>query len=339
MNRTRIVLMATGGVIALAVLAAAYFTWDAFSSRKAAFEGSDESEGLESLVGRVSSLMGKKPYPSKANKNMLDANRRAVEEWRLEARKQAAAGDWCPDASSTPAQFKESVVREARRLAAYPGSAEGKIMKSDFAFGPFKDYLADKMPSKEQMPQLQRQWYDIAALCDLLATNGVTQIVDLQTVARAVVEPKPDRKSAGKKRPRKNAKPESAVRQPSVETYRVVFESEPAAFVAILRQLSFQERFTSVDGFTFAHVRDAISESLGSAGDKKDAAAAKPQRRRAGGRRRAAAAEPEAEAKPEEEKKSVLVFNPETDAAVRVELTVSVYDFRTLEDDREEESK
>lgn len=336
MNKTRIVLMATGGVIALAVLAAAYFTWDAFSSRKAAFEGNDESEGLESIVGRVSSLMGKKPYPSKANKNMLDANRRAVEEWRREAWKQAAVGDWCPDASSTPAQFKESVVREARRLAAYPGSADGKIMKSDFAFGPFKDYLADKMPSKEQMPRLQRQWYDIAALCDLLATNGVTQIVDLQTVVRADAEPKPDKKSANKKRPRKTAKPEAAARQPSVETYRVVFESAPAAFVAILRQLSFQERFTSVDGFTFAHVRDAISESLGSAGDKKDAAA-KPQRRRAGGRRRAAAAEPEE--KPEEEKKSGLVFNPETDATVRVELTVSVYDFRTLEDDKEEESK
>ena len=50
---------ATGGAIALVVLVMAVLTWLAFSARTAAFEGDDETEGLESAVGRVAGLMAK----------------------------------------------------------------------------------------------------------------------------------------------------------------------------------------------------------------------------------------------------------------------------------------
>ena len=323
---------AAGGVIGLAVLAAAYFTWDAFSRKSAAFGGDDENVGLETYVGQVSALIGKKPYPSMANKKRLDENSKVFEDWRSDMRRVAAAGDWRPDGSITPAQFKESLVREARQIADGPGSANGKFMKPDFSFGPFKDYLADKLPSKEGLARLQRQWYDITSLCDVLRTNGVQQVVDIQVVERkSPVEQGKGaavRKGGGKNKP---AKPEDEKPWHSVETYRISFQGNPSALVGVVRMLSFGDRFTVVDGMAFSHVRDAIADSLGGGKEKSEGASGSTGRRR----RRAAAEAP----KPSEEKqqpKDKSVFDPETDSVLQVELTVSVYDFGTLTEDKEE---
>ena len=38
------------------------------------------------------------------------------------------------------------------------------------------------MPSKDQLARLQRQWFDLVSLIDVLATNGVTEITGLQLV-------------------------------------------------------------------------------------------------------------------------------------------------------------
>lgn len=331
MNKTKTILAVAGGVIGVAVLVMAYFTWDAFSRKSAAFEGDDENEGLETYVSRVATLLGKKPSPNLGNKTRLEANKKAVEEWKSALWRYAGGGDWCAPGDVTPALFKESIVQEARRLANLPGKADGKLMKPDFAFGPFKDYLADKMPAKDEMPRLQRQWYDITSLFQLLATNGVAQITNLQVLDRSAEKAEEAKKlSRQSARKRKQAE-EAARRQPSVETYKVAFQAEPAAFVSVIRQLSSQERFTVVDGFTFAHVRDAIAEALGGAEKTETQQAAGPRRRR--GRRGAAA--DEAQQANEPEKKNTAAFNPETDSLLQVELTVSVCDFRTLEDDKE----
>lgn len=323
--------MAAGGVIGLAVLVMAYFTWDAFSRKTAAFEGDDENEGLETYVSRVSTLIGKKPYPSPANKKRLDENRRVFEDWRSEMRRAAAVGDWCPNGAITPAQFKESVVRDARQIADGPGSADGKFMKSDFSFGPFKDYLADKLPSKDALPRLQRQWYDITSLCEVLRTNGVQQVTDLQVVERKDTVA-PDAAKAKKKGSAKGKTADSATENPwhSVETYKISFQGSPEALVGVMRMLSFQERFTVVDGMVFSHVRDAIADALGGGKEKSESASAPTGRR---GRRRAAASKAD-EDKPASTDKEV--FNPKTDSVLQVELTVSVYDFGTLADDKEE---
>ena len=71
MNKTKTVLAATGGVLALGVLAMAALTFLAYLDRTAAFEGDDETEGLESAVSKVSSLMAKRPFPSMANKKRI----------------------------------------------------------------------------------------------------------------------------------------------------------------------------------------------------------------------------------------------------------------------------
>ena len=340
MNKTRIILASTGGVIAVAVLASAFFLWSAFSKKTAAFEGNDESEGLESVVGQVASLMNKKPYPNKANEKKLQANRLAFEDWYRGVRSVAADGDWLADGDCTPAQFKEIIGRDAKALTSPAKKNPAAIVAPDFAFGPFKEYLADKMPARDALPRLQRQWYDITSLIELLATNGVVRLTDLQVVERkaATVE-EPKAKVKAKTKVKAKAKADGAEEpEPSVETYRLTFQAKPAALVGVIRTLSFQKRFTVVDSFGFTRERDAIAEAFGVSDKKKDAASPSGggRGRGRGGRRGA-----DTDEKPGEKKSALggVVFDPETDSTLNVELTVSVYDFRTLEADEKGASK
>lgn len=333
MNKSRLILAATGGVIALVVLVMAVLTWLAFSARTAAFEGDDETEGLENAVGRVARLMEKKPFPSAENKRRLEENVQTVADWCSTLRQRASVGDWCADAECTPAQFKEQIAKDAKAILARTGGAATPIVKPDFAFGPFKDYLADKMPSKDQLARLQRQWFDLVSLIDVLATNGVAEITGLQLVERKpeADDARPAKGARAKKPAKKSAPAQSGEKQPSVETYRLTFLARPQAFAAVIAQLSFQERFTVVDSFGFVRDHDAIAEAFGG-GDKQDAAAAGGGRR--GRRRGTRSAEPQtADPGKEDAKKNAVVFNPETDSTLKAELTVSVYDFRSLEDD------
>lgn len=325
MNKTRIILASTGGVIAVGVLVAAFFLWSAFSKKTAAFEGNEENDGLETVVGQVATLMNKKPYPDKANEKKLQANRQAFEDWYQGVRSVAAEGDWLADGDCTPAQFKEMIGRDAKELSNPAKKNPAAIVAPDFAFGPFKDYLADKMPARDGLARLQRQWYDITSIIQLLSTNGVIRLTDLQVVE--VKAPAAESKSKAKAKAKSTAKPEDEEKQPSVETYKLAFQAKPAALVGVIRMLSFQKRFTVVESFGFTRERDAVAEAFG-VGEKKEASASAGGRSR---RRRAAANEDAAKS---EEKKSSggTVFDPETDSVLNVELTVSVYDFRTLEE-------
>ena len=326
MNKTRIILASTGGVIAVGVLVAAFFLWSAFSKKTAAFEGDEENDGLETVVGQVASLMNKKPYPDKANEKKLQANRQTFEDWYQGVRSVAAEGDWLADGDCSPAQFKEMIGRDAKALSNPEKKNPAAIVATDFTFGPFKDYLADKMPSRDGLARLQRQWYDITSIIQLLSTNGVIRLTDLQ-----VVEVKAPAAADSKSKSKAKAKVESEEREPSIETYKLAFQAKPAALVGVIRTLSFQKRFTVVESFGFSRERDAIAEAFG-VGEKKEAAAS------AGGRSRRRRSASNEDASKAEEKKSSLggtVFDPETDSVLNVELTVSVYDFRTLEESDE----
>ena len=335
MNKTRIILASTGGVIAVGVLVAAYFLWSAFSKKTAAFEGNEESDGLVTVVGQVASLMNKKPYPDKANEKKLQANCQTFEDWYQGIRSVAAAGDWLADGDCSPAQFKEQIGRDAKALSNPAKRNPAAIVAPDFTFGPFKEYLADKMPARDGLARLQRQWYDITSLIELLATNGVIRLTDLQVVE--VKAPAAEAESKTKSKAKSKAKVEAEETEPSVETYRLTFQAKPAALVGVIRTLSFQKRFTVVESFGFSRERDAIAEAFG-VGEKKEIATASAGRQ---GRRRRGVV---AEAVKTAEKKSNaslggVVFDPETDSTLNVALTVSVYDFRTLEGDEKGASK
>ena len=65
MNKNRLILAVIGGVIAVAVLVAAFLVWQAHSAKVAAREGDEEegTDGLETVVNRAQTLSRKPIYP------------------------------------------------------------------------------------------------------------------------------------------------------------------------------------------------------------------------------------------------------------------------------------
>lgn len=333
MNKSKVILAATGGVIGVAVLAMAFFVWSAYSAKTAALEGDEEegTDGLEAVVESAKKLSRDKVYPCAESVKVVQSNEMQLVAWKDEAFKLASRGDR-PVKRTTPAQFKADMVGEAQRLAALPGQVQGRIAKPDFAFGPFKEYISEgKMPSEAKLAELQRQWDDIVLIVETLSKCGVAELVDIQFKAKEAEEPneKENRRNA-----RKTAKKPQAPTQeagPSVQGYVVTFTTRPLGFIKSLNALETCERFVVVESFSFQRERDVLNEALG--GEKKESS------QQAGGRRRrrgAAAVEAKAdEAKP----KGGIITDPVLDAPLKVELTLSTCDFRTLEEASKEEDK
>lgn len=334
MNKTKMILAATGGVIGLAVLVMGYFTWDAYSARTAAIEGDDEegTDGLDTVVSKAQTLSRKPVYPCAASLTAIESNRAAVAAWYEDANKLASRGDR-PIESTTPAAFKTFIVQDAKRLAALPGTVNGALVKPDFAFGPFKDYIAEgKMPSEAQLVELQREWDDVALLVETLAKCGIAELTDVQFKDRVVKEEPKDKNQKAKqnnRKPAKGKKAEVEVREPKAYTYAITFTAKPAAFVKAVNAFATCERFVTVESFTFNRGRDVIADALG--GAEKKAESQSTGRR---GRRRGAAVVEE-EKKDDTAAKNGIVTDPQLDAPLTVVMTATVYDFRSLEDNGE----
>ena len=131
------------------------------------------------------------------------------------------------------------------------------------------------------------------------------------------------------KKPAKKSKArageETGAKSVSSFSYVFAFTAKPPAFVRAVNALETCERFISVDDFSFRREKDAIAEAIGS-DEKKEAAQTGGRRRRRGG-----SPTPAAEEK-HEEAKSGIVTDPQMDAPLAVTMTVSVHDFRSLED-------
>jgi hypothetical protein len=110
------------------------------------------------------------------------------------------------------------------------------------------------------------------------------------------------------------------------------FTSRPAGIVKVLNALRTGERFTVVEDFSFVRERDVIAEALG--GDEKKEAASGGRRGRRG-RRQAI----EEEKKEDEPKNNGIITDPLLDSPCKVQMTVTVYDFRSLEEVKGEEVK
>ena len=339
MNKSKIVLAATGGAIGIVVLVMAFLVWRAFSAKTAAIEGDEENEGLETVVEGANNLSRKPVYPCAESVKAVASNEALVAEWKGEAFKLASRGDR-PVKAMTAAQFKTDMVSEAKRLVDLPGGVQGKIAKPDFPFGPFREYIAEgKMPSEGRLPELQRQWDDLTTIVEMLSANGAFELVDVQL--KAPTEEKADEAAAkGKRRPARKAKGDEAAEaalKPSRQDYVITFTTRPLGFVKCINALETNERFFVVEDFTFLREKDVIAEALGG-GDKKEAAQQQP-----GGRRRrrgqvAEAATPEDGEKP----KNGIITDPLLDAPFKVTLTLASYDFKTLQEtakENEEEKK
>jgi len=328
MNKTKLTLAIVGGVFGVAALATAYLAYDAYAAKVAAIEGDDEgNDGLDTVVTRAETLSRKPIYPSVDSVKAVDGNRGVLEAWKDEAAKLAAAGDRVYP-HTTPAAFKSFIGSDAKRLAGLPGGVKGCLMRPEFEFGPFKDYVVGgKMPADAELPTLQRQWDDFATVAELLSTSGVAEVTGLRFIEKKA----DDAQAKGKKKPvrkpvAKGKKGAEDVLEPSRFGYVITFETRQTGFAKALNALETSERFISVEDFSLTRGTDVIGAALGEE-DKQKAATASVGR----GRRRRGAA---AAAAPEENKselKNGIVTDPLLDAPFKVEMTVYVTDFRTLE--------
>ena len=345
MNKTKMILAGTGGAIGFVTLMLAFLVWQAFSAKTAAIEGDDEegTDGLETVETRVQTLSRKPVYPSAASLAAIAENQRVIDEWCKESLALAARGDKVFP-KTTPAQFKTDLVADAKRLMDFPGSAQGKLTKPDFAFGPFKNYIAEgKMPSETELTELQRRWDDVVTVTELLVTNGVSELVDVQFKAKAAEanEDRDKKDSRGKRDKRKSPQvaPATLV-SPVAFSYVFTFAARPSAFIRTINALESCERFVTVDSFSLARPADVIAEAFG--GDEKKAEAQASGRRGRRGRRGAETVEAPASKLAGTEgdagSKNKIVTDPVLDAPMTVTLTLTVHDFRSLEDSGESAS-
>ena len=334
MNKTKMTLIGIGGGAGLLVLVAAYFAWSAFSNRTIATEGDYEGEttGLDSVMEQAQQLSRKKIYPCAASLREIESNRTAVVEWTKEASALAARGDRVFP-SVTPAQFKTDIVNEAQRLRALPGHVAGKLTKEDFAFGPFKDYVAGgSMPKESELPELQRKWDDVVTVVETIASCGVAEITDIQfKVEEKPAEPT-DRRARALARARNAKKDAANANEPKSFSYVITFSSRPSALVKILNAFVVCERFVTVDALTFSRPKDVIAAAFGEDEKKPEAAGGRRGRR---GRRGSSGGEAPSQAPDENDKsasasKNRIVTDPLQDEPMSVVLTVTVSDFNSL---------
>ena len=334
MSKNRMILAVTGGIIGLAVLATAYLTWCSWSAKTAAVEGDEESDGLDAVVAKAQQLSRAPVYPCAESEKAVKGDIEVLGEWLSESRRFAARGDRVYE-KTTPPAFKTFLVRDAKRLIALPGSVGGALAKPDFAFGPFKGYIAGgDLPSEAQLAELQRRWDDVAFVAETLSACGVCELVDVQfKAAEKKPEEEANARGSRKRQHKKNqAKEKESASPVSSYSYTFSFTARPAALVRAVNAFATCERFVAVDDFAFRREKDAILESIG--GDEKKGDGASGGRRGRRGRAHAPA--------PEENKddaKSGIATDPMADSPFVVSMTMTVHDFRSLEggDKNEEE--
>ena len=344
MNKSKIILFATGGVIGIATLVAAFLAWQSWSAVSEARDGGDSGEGLDSVLSRASSLSRKDVYPCAESVKALNANREKFEEWKDEAGRLAAGGDRSFDTNVTAAAFKEQLLFDAKRISALPGTVEGAIVKPGFAFGSFREYILDgKLPPEAQLQKLQRQWDDIVFIFETLANAGVGEVTGLEIAAAAPAPEQPEPRK-GQKKPKRGGKPAKDAKGPAkeiVENYTVQFTSSPDAFVRVVNDFAVTNRFVVVDDFSIARAKDDVKEALDAQPEKKDApGASSPRRSRRSRRGESEEAKDKVESARDAAIRRGVVFDQAIATPLSVVLKLSVKDFGTLlGGDNEEEEK
>ena len=342
MNKTKMILAGTGGAIGLVVLVLAFLVWQAFSAKSVALEGDDEEgvEGLETVESRAQSLSRKPVYPCKESLSAIEENLALVEDWRKDGLALAARGDKVFDAT-TPAKFKTFLVSDAKRIAELPGGAAGKLVKPDFTFGPFKDYISEgKMPAEAELAELQRKWDDVATVAGILSKCGASELVDVQFAEVKKIAENPANEAKNKRQKTKKSDNQPIKQSSNSFSYVFTFLARPPAFVRTVNELTANERFITVDAFTFDRASDVIAEALGSDEKKEDAVASGGRRGRRGRRGNEVAQEkPQDAGEGASVLKNGIITDPLLDAPFKAVMTVSVHDFRSLEEKGEADAE
>ena len=323
LSKNQIVMLSIGGVALVASLALGYLAFSAYSAK------SEASENAERDSAAVRSLLGAAISPDASSVAAVNKNRDSLAGWTEAAISTASAGDRALATDVNEAAFKQKLVDEARALSELPGGVDGKIVKPDFSFG-FPDFVTgDKLPEKEKLPQLQRQWADIRTMVETLQACGIVELVRIEptlvkqpTVAEQ--QPKETKKKKRKKKADEDAKPAY-----TEERYAIDFRAKPAALVKVVNALATSQRFIVVESLDFTRESDMIGKALGE-GDKRGADAeqqsSRPRRRRRGAEQAEFGADAAATDAAAEADKGV-VNDPDKEEPFLVKAVVLTYDF------------
>ncbi len=328
MSKPKIILIAIGGVIAVATVVLAVLIWMQFSGR------SEQVEELAMVRSDAERLVRLPIYPGIAGVTAFESNRTNFATWTADARALAARGDKAFERTTSPA-FKTFLVEEARRLSELPGAVEGKLVKPDFAFG-FSEYISGGvMPKEADLPRLQREWYDVTTVIEALAVTGVTEIAEVTMLGQQKTEEEDTSKARKNKRKAKAKVDAAASVAPNVTRFSVVFKAQAQGIVNAVNALAASSRFIVVDELNFLHETDELQAALD--GDKKEEGSS--SRRSSRRRRNSSAAESSqasfgaspADGEASQTNAVRIVSDPAKVKPFKVSMTFSVYDFRTKE--------
>ena len=321
LSKNQIVMLAIGGVALVASAVLGYLAFSAYSAK------SEAADASESDSAAVRALLGAAISPDTASIAAVKKNSDALAGWTEAALSTASAGDRAVEADVNEAAFKQKLVDEARALSSLPGGVEGKIVKPDFAFG-FPDFVTgDKLPEKEKLPQLQRQWADIRTIVESLAGCGIVEIARIEPILAKqpqAGEQQKDAKTNRRQRRRKDA--EEVKPAYTEEKYAIDFRAKPAALVKVVNAFATSQRFLVVETLDFAREGDMIGKALGE-GDKRGASeqqSSRPRRRRRGEQTGFGEEKP---AEGAEEPDNGVVNDPEKEEPFLVHAVVATYDF------------
>lgn len=326
MKKTKIILAVIGGVALLGVLVIGWLMFNAFSTR------SEVAEELASDEASLTRFTSAKIAPTLASLKQVETNKAVLANWFATTRAAVSVGDCASDAAQTDASFKSKMIDDARALSALPGGVEGKMVKENFGFG-YNDFITGgKMPTVNELPELQCRWADIVTLVKLFAASGVKEIVEVAPLASDA--PKEDAASARGKRPANRAKAKKVAEEDTIirRGYAFKLRADAPALIRVLNACAADKRFMLVDALSFSRAEDEIASRIGES--NKSAQENEGRRSR---RRRASATTEFAESSAAEVSRKGLVIDPTTVAPFVVTLRVTTVDFGSHQVEKKEE--
>ena len=310
-----------GGLFVVAAGVLGYLLFDAYTTR------TEMEEDLENQMGTFKRYHDAAVFPSKKSIDGVTSNTAALVTWREAASAFVARGDKLFSKDETPAAFKQRLSRTVRRLAALPGGVDGHLAAHGFMFG-FDKYLDPEhgiLPEAAAVPRLAAQLDTVARITALFAKADVLEIKEVKCIEPAAEEEaEPDRRAnanAKKRRPPKKGE-EDGPKMTALD-YAFSFTVRPAAFVDVLNAISANPRFMVVKSFAFKETADMIVSRIADV----EAAQAKKNAPASGRRRRGRLALLEETQEEAPKKEDRLVVDPELDAPVQIDMTVTVCDF------------
>lgn len=327
-----------GGVFGAAFLALSFWLFTAWS------EASEKAEEYDMAKAQLNSpsVFGAEPFPCVESVEVEKKRIKALNDWYGNVRNfVAGSADRAFDPNLSLPVFKDRLLACFNELQALPGAVDGKLVVPGFLFG-LGDVLRLAPRANGDIVRLQRQLDFITCLMHIMATNGVDIVADIVCEKQQPVQETPTatRGRAGQRNRRGSVKNNDAAQMQKL-VYVVMFKAKPEAFVGVMEQLSGaslskEMPFVVIDDFEINAEYTATDDFIVSRLENRKQAlrSLSDGSRDSGGRRRGAfiagSDDPEKrKAELEALLANITLVDSKADSAMRVKLTLSVYDFGT----------